>query len=177
MDQLIEVYGIPISCKRWYFRIFFWVIDVVAYNMWCICRGHWPGGLAFYQQFRGRDGHRQFIIALGTALATYQHTSETEVFYEPQRRRSTLTAVPQVTVHRPAEFTDSVAMDTAPVGLCDAEPVAFSQGQCESCLRIKKKRNANHVVNRPRMVSRLCCTHLQGVFSYLEPPVPVAFPR
>lgn len=32
------------------------MIDVVAYNMWCICRGHWPGGLAFYQQFRGRRG-------------------------------------------------------------------------------------------------------------------------
>ena len=118
----------------------------------CICRAHIPGGLPYYQQFDKKNGHRNFLIALGTALAIYSHPGETEVFYLPQRRR-TMTSVTPV-VHRSPEYMNRFAMETdepPATGRCSGELDSLPvQGQCESCLRIKKKGTIAHHVNRPR---------------------------
>ena len=76
LDASVGFFGIhkTIKPERWYLRPAFWILDVLANNMWQIALHHIDGGTsAFYQQFKEgpRVGnHRLFLITLGRDLIT-----------------------------------------------------------------------------------------------------------
>lgn len=96
MDQGTGAYHIPTSTKRWYMRVVFWLLDVIAYNLWQIAQAHVSSKTSkFYSQFKEgssrRCAHENFQEQLGKDLlkaglrlaAEEQHDS-----VAPQRLRT-----------------------------------------------------------------------------------------
>ena len=73
MDQAaIAKFMIVIKSARWYLREFFWMLDVLRWNMWVIAQQHIASGKStYYSQFmdgRRLGGHQNFVIQLGQDL-------------------------------------------------------------------------------------------------------------
>jgi hypothetical protein len=102
MDQGMKAYNIALKSSRWYMRLFFWNLDLVAWNAWCIAAWHtMPENYIHsdenvYRPFRFHSGsdspHRLFMEALGDSLIckalTDANSREYPCFFTPRRPKA-----------------------------------------------------------------------------------------
>jgi hypothetical protein len=202
-DQLVEVYKICVQSKRWYIRIFFWVLDMITYCMWCICRERRGQGKNFYNRFiegRGRGvQHRNFVRAVGESLIAYA-TAElagNDNFYQPERIKSTFEGLAGPLTHEQEQRKRRSAFaaeqdacsdddsDRALVGHSTVlQPHAMgSTLRCYGCLRIAEMCPKYHV-RRSRFGCTACgpagkhiCSGCNTMWSHTYGGIPQRPPR